>query len=364
MSGMSSPLSTRNIFFPAIFLACLGLMNIYSAGRNTPFDFLWVKQAIFLVIGFGLAFVIRQREAGLAFDWSLLLYTLSILSLILVLLIGKNIGGSTRWFDLGSLGTLQPSEFAKWTTLLLVSHIWGQYQPDRTPKYLAIAVSFIILLPAALVFRQPDLGMAVGFLPIFVLILLIRRLRFRSIVVAMILLSFSGFLGWKYILKPYQKERVISFLNPSKDIQGLGYQVNQSRIAIGNGGLLGHGIGGGTQTQLNFIPVKTTDFVFSVWAEEHGFIGVCVVLTLFGLLITRMLNIGMRAQTLSESYFAIGAACIFALHLFINVGMVIGALPNKGMALPFFTAGGSSTLAFSIVIGLLSRIQHRGVTKS
>jgi len=364
MSGMSSPLSFRNIFFPALLLAGLGLMNIYSAGRNTSLEFLWVKHAIWLGISFGLAILVRQREGGNAFHWSIPLYFLSLIGLILVLLVGKKIGGSTRWFSLGFLGTFQPSELSKWITLLLVSHIWGQYQPDRTPKYLTILFSATILVPMVFIFLQPDLGMAVSFLPIFILILLIKEFRFKSIAIAMILLSLAGAGGWKHVLKPYQKERVMTFLNPSKDLKGPGYQINQSRIAIGNGGLWGHGIGGGTQTQLNFIPVKTTDFVFSVWAEEHGYIGVCVVLTLFGLLITRMLDIGVRARTLEESYFAIGAACIFSLHFFVNVGMVIGALPNKGMALPFFSYGGSSTLAFCLVLGLLGGIQHRGVSKS
>lgn len=364
MSGMPSPLSFRNIFFPAMLLACLGLMNIYSAGRNTPLQFLWIKHAIWLGISFALGILVRQREGGRAFRWSIPMYLLSLGSLILILLVGKTIGGSTRWFSLGFLGTFQPSELAKWITLLMVSHLWGQYQPDRTPKYLGVVLSAVILAPMVLIFLQPDLGMALSFLPVFILIPLIKKLRLKSVVIVMILLSLVGIGGWKYVLKPYQKERVMTFLNPSKDLKGPGYQINQSRIAIGNGGLWGRGIGGGTQTQLNFIPVKTTDFVFSVWAEEHGYIGVCVVLSLFGLLITRMLEIATRARTLEESYFAIGAACIFSLHFFVNVGMVIGALPNKGMALPFFSYGGSSTLAFCLVLGLLGSIQHRGISKS
>lgn len=364
MSGMPSPFSFRNVLFPAMLLACLGLMNIYSAGRNTPLSLLWVKHALWLGISFGLAFGIRQREGGQAFQWSIPLYVLSLVVLILVLGFGKTIGGSTRWFSLGFLGTFQPSEVAKWITLLLASHFLGQYQPDRIPKYFLIIFSAAILVPMSLVFLQPDLGMALSFLPIFILVPLVRSFRFKSVVVALIALSLTGFWGWKQGLKPYQKERIMTFLNPSKDLRGPGYQINQSRIAIGNGGLWGHGIGGGTQTQLNFIPVKTTDFVFSVWAEEHGYIGVCVVLSLFGLLITRMLDIGIRARTLEESYFAIGAACIFSLHFFVNIGMVIGALPNKGMALPFFSYGGTQTLAFCLVLGLLSGIEHRGVAKS
>jgi rod shape determining protein RodA len=156
---------------------------------------------------------------------------------------------------------------------------------------------------------------------------------------------------------------VITFLDPGADLQGKGYQINQSRIAIGSGGLFGQGFTSGSQTQLNFLPVKTTDFVFSVWAEERGFLGVLMALALFGAVIMRVLDTAREARTSAETYYCVGAAGIFALHLVVNVGMVIGLLPNKGIVLPFFSAGGSSTLSYFLGLGVVMSVRYRAKMK-
>jgi rod shape determining protein RodA len=221
----------------------------------------------------------------------------------------------------------------------------------------------LVVCPMLLIQRQPDLGMALSFLPILVIIPLMKGLRARWVVALLLLVGVGGFGAWKVVLKPYQKQRVMIFLDPSADLQGKGYQVNQSRIAIGSGGFFGKGFTSGSQTQLNFLPVKTTDFAFSVWAEERGFLGVLLALGLFGLLLSRILDAAKAAHTHAEAYFCAGAAAIFALHLLVNVGMVAGALPNKGMVLPFFSAGGSSTLSFFLALGLIMGILHRARVK-
>jgi rod shape determining protein RodA len=209
------------------------------------------------------------------------------------------------------------------------------------------------------VFKQPDLGMAISFLPILLLIPLLKGLRARYVIIGLVCLSGLGFVAWNKVLKPYQKQRVLTFLDPGADLQGKGYQINQSRIAIGAGGLVGQGFTSGSQTQLNFLPVKTTDFVFSVWAEERGFLGVLMALALFGVVLTRILDTARVAKTAAETYFCVGAAGILALHLFVNVGMVIGVLPNKGIVLPFFSAGGSSTLSYFLGLGVVMAVRHR-----
>lgn len=354
----------KNILLVTVILGLLGVINIYSAGRNTPMASAWMKQLLWLGLGFALAFRLKKMDAHKLFEWSVPLYILSVLLLALVLGVGQNIGGSTRWFSLGPLGLLQPSEFAKWSTLLIASHLLGNYLPQRTPRFIFVALSVLIGIPFLLIFFQPDLGMAISYVPIFVLIPLARTIKTRTLIIGILLISVAGVWGWSQGLRPYQKDRIVQFLNPSKDLRGRGYQINQSRIAIGNGGIFGRGIGGGSQTQLNFIPVKTSDFVFSVWAEEHGYLGVVIIFLITGLIFSQILTAGVTAATLQEAYFCIGAACIWCLHFMVNVAMVIGALPNKGMVLPFFSYGGSSTIAFCLMLGLVANIQYRGRHKS
>jgi rod shape determining protein RodA len=214
-----------------------------------------------------------------------------------------------------------------------------------------------------LVLKQPDLGMAISFLPILLLIPLLKGLRAKWVLAALLGVSLLGVFSWQKMLKPYQKQRVMTFLDPGADLQGKGYQINQSRIAIGAGGMFGQGFTSGSQTQLNFLPVKTTDFVFSVWAEERGFLGVLLALGLFGAVIMRILDTARVAKTSSETYFCVGAAGIIALHLFVNVGMVIGLLPNKGIVLPFFSAGGSSTLSYFLGLGVVMAVRYRAKMK-
>jgi rod shape determining protein RodA len=276
--------------------------------------------------------------------------------------VGRKIGGATRWFSIAGL-TFQPSELMKWVTLLYVSHRLGSRNADSVSRLELFGAVGLVVFPMLLIQRQPDLGMALSYLPILLIIPLMKGLRARWIMALVLLVLVGGVGAWRFALKPYQKQRVMIFLDPSADLQGKGYQVNQSRIAIGSGGLIGKGFTSGSQTQLNFLPVKTTDFAFSVWAEERGFLGVLLALGLFGLLLSRILDAARAAHTNAEAYFCAGAAGIFALHLMVNVGMVAGALPNKGMVLPFFSAGGSSTLSFFLGLGIIMGILHRSRVK-
>jgi rod shape determining protein RodA len=296
------------------------------------------------------------------FRSAFVLYVLGILSLLLVLGAGHRIGGSQRWIVLAGL-TFQPSELMKWLALLFVAHRLGTRQPQDLTARELVGTSALVLFPMLLVLKQPDLGMAVSFLPILVLIPILKGLKAKWVAVTLVLVSLGGFGAWHKVLKPYQKQRILTFLDPGADLKGKGYQINQSRIAIGAGGLTGQGFTAGSQTQLNFLPVKTTDFVFSVWAEERGFLGVLMALGLFGLVLSRILDTAVAARSASETYFCVGAAGIIALHLLVNVGMVIGVLPNKGIVLPFFSAGGSSTLSYFLGLGVVMAVRHRAQVK-
>ena len=345
-----------------VALIALGTLTLFSAGRNTPQAAIWLKQSIWNLLGMLFMLLLATTDPRRIFRYSFASYLLGLVALAAVLVVGKKIGGSTRWFVIAGQ-TFQPSELMKWVTLLYVSQRLGSRNADTVGRLELFGAVGLVVFPMLLIQRQPDLGMALSFLPILLIIPLMKGLRARWVVALLLLIGVGGFGAWKFVLKPYQKQRVMIFLDPSADLQGKGYQVNQSRIAIGSGGLIGKGFTSGSQTQLNFLPVKTTDFAFSVWAEERGFLGVLLALGLFGLLLSRILDAARAAHTNAEAYFCAGAAGIFSLHLLVNVGMVAGALPNKGMVLPFFSAGGSSTLSFFLALGVIMGILHRARVK-
>lgn len=354
-------LDTR-LLLPMLLLVVMGTLTVYSAGRGTSQSGLWLKQTLWNLLGFLALVGVAAINPLRTFRSALPLYVLGILSLVAVLAVGHRIGGAQRWLTLGSL-TWQPSELMKWLTLLFVTHRLGSRPVEEVAVRDLAGSAVLVFFPMLLVLRQPDLGMAISFLPILVLIPLVKGLKAKWVALGLVAVSVAGVVGWRSVLKPYQKQRVLTFLDPSADLQGKGYQINQSRIAIGSGGLFGQGFTSGSQTQLNFLPVKTTDFVFSVWAEERGFLGVTMALGLFLAVLLRILDTARVAKTAAETYFCVGAAAILGLHLFVNVGMVIGLLPNKGIVLPFFSAGGSSTLSYFLGLGAVMAVSYRAKMK-
>ncbi len=357
MSERFRSLDSR-LLVPMALLMFMGTLTLFSASRGTSMSTIWLKQGFWNLLGFALMVYVSGLRSRSIFRFSAAFYAFGLLSLLAVLVIGKKIGGAQRWIVLGGL-TFQPSELMKWIALLFVSHRLGSRPQDQLRGLELVGIVAVVVFPMLLVLKQPDLGMTVSFLPVLVLVPFIKGLRARWVALGLVGVSLFGVVAWYKILKPYQQQRVITFLNPQSDLQGKGYQINQSRIAIGAGGLFGQGFTSGSQTQLNFLPVKTTDFVFSVWAEERGFVGVLLVLGLFGLVLNRILAIGQAARTYQETYFCVGAACLFGLHIFVNVGMVVGLLPNKGIVLPFFSAGGSSTLSYFLGLGVIMAV-HNG----
>jgi rod shape determining protein RodA len=346
------------LFLIILALLFMGTLTLYSAGRGTTQSNLWLKQSAWNAVGLLSMLLLASVDPSRLFKKSLLIYAAGILSLVAVLLVGHRIGGARRWLAIGSQ-TFQPSELMKWVTLLFVAHRLGSRPMDRIEKQDLIGAVAIVAFPMLLVLKQPDLGMALSFTPILLLIPLMKGLRKRTLALIIVLLPILGVVAWKKVLHPYQKDRVRIFLDPESDPKGKGYQITQSRIAIGAGGLVGKGFTSGSQTQLNYLPVKTTDFVFAVWAEERGFLGVLLALSLYGALLLRMLEGARAAKTLAESYYCAGATGIFAMHILVNVGMVAGALPNKGIALPFFSYGGSSTLSVFLALGVVMGALHR-----
>lgn len=349
------------LLFLALGICVIGVLNIYSAGytlTDLSLKSLYMKQLKWLGVGFlfmALAFSIDYRSIT---RYSYVIYLLSVSCLILVLVIGYASRGSQRWLAFGGFA-FQPSELMKITIVLAMANYFENHKSEEGYLLRDLYVpALMVLLPFVLVLKQPDLGTGVVFMIIFLAIVFIAGVRWKSIAIA----GGSGLLliplGWHF-LKDYQKDRIMTFIDPEQDPLGTGYHIIQSIIAIGSGGLGGKGFLKGTQTQLKFLPEQHTDFVFSVFAEEWGFIGAIFLMFLFLALILWGLQIAYQAKDLTGKLISVGVTMIVSAQVIINIGMVIGILPVVGIPLPFMSYGGSALVVFMAGIGLLLNVRMR-----
>jgi len=290
-------------------------------------------------------------------DWAYVLYGLNIILLVMVLVIGHTKLGAQRWFGIGGL-SLQPSEFAKITSILALSSYLG-YKARFSYRIQDLMVSIIIVLPAViLIFVQPDLGTAATLIPILLAMIYIRGIKVKHLMILIGTTLFSMPFFW-YMLKDYQRERLLVFVNPNVDPLGAGYTVIQSKIAIGSGMFFGKGWLSGTQNQLNFLPERHTDFIFSVIGEQWGFFGSSILIALFIILIYRGLKIAHETTDSYGKLLAIGIVSLLAFQIIVNIGMTIGLMPVVGLPLPLLSYGGSSLLTTVVSIGILLNIGMR-----
>ena len=292
-----------------------------------------------------------------------LAYVVGVTALILVLVFGEVRSGTRGWFALGPL-TLQPSEFARVTTMLMVAAWLGRRSGGRLSAKEAGGVVGLVLVSAVLVALEPDLGVTLTYLPVAVTALWLGGLPRWAWVWLVILAIAIGVVGWNTVLKDFQKERVLTVLDPERDPYGVGYQVRQSKIAVGAGGVAGGGVGQGSQSLLRYLPAQHTDFAFAVWAEATGFVGASGLLLAYALLLYR---IGMAAAV-AESRFGLILTILvgawFAFQVVVNLGMVLGPLPTTGITLPLFSYGGSSLLSTCVALGLVQSVwRHRLVNQ-
>jgi rod shape determining protein RodA len=344
------------VLLPALLLSLIGIAMVYSATYNKPdMANLYLKQLTWLSLAsVGLLFFASWNYQVLLERYTLPLYWGSILGLILVLAMGDKISGSQRWIDLGFF-SLQPSEFAKIATVLLLARYFSLRQ-DRLAQWKTIAGGGLItLLPMMLILRQPDLGSALVFMPMLFSMMFLIGVPWQRLGAILGTGLAASPLFW-FFLKDYQRQRVMVFINPSADSLGAGYNVIQSKIAVGSGGLTGKGWLFGTQGQLQFVPEHHTDFIFSVLAEEWGFLGALVLLALFLILLLQSLRIARVARDLGGSAVAVGVTTVLFTQVAINISVAVGLLPVTGMTLPFISYGGSSMLANFCMIGLLMNI--------
>jgi len=344
-----------------LFVAILGVVIIYSANHGRPEAFfrgLYIKQIYWIAYGLVAMLVAIVVDYRIFSRYAYLIYALTVLALIYVLLYGIVASGAKRWIHIGSL-SLQMSEFAKISLIIVLAKYFetGKYQGQFQFREL-IVPALLTLIIGLLIASQPDLGTAIMIFLIFLVFITAIEFNFTTLLKLFATGIISAPLLW-FFLKDYQKNRVLTLFNPELDPLGAGYHSIQSKIAIGSGGFWGKGLFAGTQSRLNFLPEKHTDFIFSVFAEETGFIGVVVLFGLYLYIILKGLNIAFRAGDRFGLFMALGLTSSIAFYIFFNIGMTIGLFPITGLPLPLLSYGGSSLITNFFIIGLLLNIEMR-----
>lgn len=338
-------------------ICAIGLTVLYSAGYNPEDGTSWAvkRQAISLLIGIGGFVFCAIIHPSFWKRSAFFFYVIGCALLIAVFVVGVSAGGARRWLDFAGF-RLQPSETMKLAVILALAKLFSSERAPSSEGYgfWALFVPGIVLfVPAAMVIVQPDLGTGLCHLLIGGSMLLIAgvkgKILFRLALVGLVLAPIM----WEFGMHDYQRQRVLTFLSPESDPLGSGYHAMQSKIAVGSGALAGKGFLEGTQTQLRFLPEQTTDFIFSVLAEEWGFLGSLVLISLYALLVVRLIRIAGTHQDRFAAFFTFGAAAMIFWHVVINIGMVIGILPVVGLTLAFLSYGGSSLMTILAALGIV-----------
>lgn len=347
----------------AVLAICvLGVSMVYSA-TVTPdggASRLVRTQVYAILLGLGAMAVTISLDYRTFTDQSHILYGGVVVALLYVMVLGMVQMGARRWIPVGGFN-LQPSEFAKLGLTLVLAKFFGESRGVPTMTDLGIAAG-ITLVPFALIAREPDLGTAVTLLPVALVIAFVAGMRLRILGYLMLAVVLLAPVAWKFGLKEYQRSRIETFLDPTQDAKGAGYQQIQARITVGSGGFAGKGFLKGTQGQLRFLPVAHNDFIFSVLAEEQGFVGVIVALGLYLFVILRALEAARLAKDRLGSYLVLGILASFCFQVIYNVTMSAGLAPVKGLTLPLMSYGGSSMIATLAAFGLVLNVRMRRFT--
>ncbi len=342
-------------------LLLIGLAVQYAVSLSGGTLEIFYRQLIFSLVGTVLFFLFASYNYHRLAKLNRIAYGVLILALIYLLLFGDPIRGSARWIDFGFF-QLQPAEIAKIIIGLGLAR-WLYLKRGQINSWKSLAVTFLYAaIPALLIFLEPDLGSSIIVMAVWFGIMLISPLRRVYIVIFLIIGLVVAGIGWQFVLKDYQKQRVEVFLNPDKDPKGKGYNVRQAIIAVGSGEMFGRGLGRGLQSQLKFLPERQTDFIFASASEEIGFVGVTVLLFLYYLLFRRLLKIMKYARDDLAMYITGGILFLFLAQVLINIGMNIGILPVTGIPLPFLTYGGSSLLVTCIALGIVQNVARQSKT--
>lgn len=349
-----------NLLIIQIILCGIGIWNLISAtGVADKSLGLYKSQALWFGIGLGITAVILLLHYSIFSRLAYVIYFANLLLLAAVLFFGKSTLGAKRWIGFGAL-RVQPSEFMK---LAMVICLAKYFESDQTmggygAKNLLLP-SLLVALPCGLIMLQPDLGTALIIMLTFVTMMLFIRVQPKTLLAIAICGIVALPTVYKFGLKPYQRQRLISFVDPGSDPKGSGYNSIQSMIAVGSGQLFGKGYRKGTQSQLNFLPEHHTDFIFSVFSEEHGFAGCITLITIYLIFLMNGLSVAYQSHDKFGVLLALGIVSIFFWHIFINMGMVMGLLPIVGVPLPFLSYGGSSLVTSIVGVAILTNIANK-----
>ena len=338
-----------------LVLCAIGLLTLYSINYGKPGLAFFNKQLAFVGVGFLLMIAISFFDARIFKNYPSLLIGLYVLGLILlaaVLVFGRQISGAHSWFNIAEFG-FQPVEFIKLIIILIMAKYFSLRHVEMYRVRNVIASLVYVALPAGLILLQPDLGSSIILGAIWAGIVILAGIRLRHLVLVIVGAAVLLSIAWFGALKPYQKDRILTFLSPQRDPFGTSYNLIQSKIAIGAGGFFGRGLGQGTQGRLDFLPEKHNDFIFSAFAEEWGFIGVVFLISVYGFLFFRLIKICLQSQNNFSRIFCAGVCVMIFSEVFINMGVTLGLLPITGISLPFVSYGGSGLISHFIAIGIV-----------
>ena len=343
-------------------LSVISVLEIRSATAMTKFHGFDHKQIGFLLAGLVLMFLISVVDYHRLIDFAPWAWGVSIAALLAVRLFGTRILGGRRWIAIPHTGIhFQPSEWVKLVLILVLARFfWSRAGRPLTWPDIAKA-ALLVLVPLLFVLKQPDLGTSLTYVPILIVGFFLGGLSFRQAAIILLPLLLIGTVVLKSgkILKPYQVARLTSFMDPEADPRGSGYQIRQSKIAVGAGGLFGKGANHGTQTQGDFLPIPYTDFIFAALSEEHGFLGAVVVLLLYFLVLMRLIQNAQTAKDLPGTFIVMGVVAVLIFQIAVNVGMVVGLMPVTGIPLPLLSYGGSSVLITFLSLGIVMNVRMR-----
>jgi rod shape determining protein RodA len=339
-----------------VFLGLVGLVLIHSTGANNLR--LVERQSLFVVLGIAGMVTTMSIDYRNLLDNAVFIYGASVLSLVLVLIVGQSHKGAQGWFDIGPL-QLQPAEFAKIGVIIALA-AYGSGQRNLLDTRRFVIVLLLAAVPTFLIFLQPDLGSALVFLAIVFAMLWIAGAPPRLILALVVMGVVSTIVVIKLgVLADYQLNRLLAFTNPDGKSSGIAFNITQSKIAIGSGGVLGKGLNQGTQTQYGFVPEQHSDFIFTALGEQLGLAGCAVVLAVFAVMLARVWRAAASARDMGGTLICVGVMAFMLFHVFQNVGMTMGIMPITGIPLPFLSYGGSSTLTSFAAIGLVMSVEMR-----
>jgi rod shape determining protein RodA len=344
-----------------MLISVISVLEIKSATLHTKFHGFDHKQVEFLLLGIGLMFLISVIDYHRLLDLAPWAYGVSLVLLVAVKAVGTKVLGARRWINLGGGIHFQPSEWVKLVLILAAArYFWGLVGRDLS--WVDIGKAFaMVCIPMGLVLIQPDLGTALTYFPVLVAGLFLGGIKPRQVGVILLGIAIVGGGAWLSgkRLKPYQQARLTSFINPDSDPKGAGYQIKQSLIAVGSGGLWGKGTNKGTQTQGDFLPIPYTDFIFAAFCEEHGFVGGIGILLLYLLILTRLIQNAQQASDVPGTLIVMGLVAVILFQILVNIGMVVGLMPVTGIPLPLMSYGGSSILFTFLSLGIVMNIRMR-----